>query len=134
VSSSIKKLAVAVGATAIVVSTPVAGAWAADGVSGDTSGKGLGTQAVAEGEQHPPRHEQDDEEQRTVARSVGSGIVDGKEWSVTLRFCSEVPQDFPSTDGTSGFAVPGYTARPTKARPGLGSSSATPLRARPLPV
>ncbi|MET9994314.1 hypothetical protein ABZ061_32825 [Streptomyces mutabilis] len=103
-SSSIKKLAVAVGATAIVVSTPVAGAWAADGVSGDRSGKGLGTHSVAEGEQHPPRHEQDDEEQRTVARSVGSGIVDGKEWSVTLRFYAEVPQDFPSTDGTSGFA------------------------------
>ncbi|MFE0823589.1 hypothetical protein [Streptomyces sp. NPDC058847] len=101
-SSSIKKLAVAVGVAAIVVSTPVAGAWAVDGVPGDTSGKGLRTQSVAEGEQHPPRHAQD-EEQRTVARTVGSGIVDGKEWSVTLRFYPEVPEDFPSTDGTSGF-------------------------------
>ncbi|MFE0801324.1 hypothetical protein [Streptomyces sp. NPDC058812] len=101
-SSRIKRLAVAVGAAAIVVGTPAAGAWAADEVSGDASGKGLQTQAAVQGEQHPPRHAQD-EEQRNVARTVGSGIIDGKEWSVTLRFYPEVPRDFPSADWISGF-------------------------------
>jgi hypothetical protein len=102
VSSSIKKLAVAIGAAAIVAGTPIAGAWAADEVSGDASGKGLQTQSAVQGEQHATRHAQD-EEQRTVARSVGSGIIDGKEWSVTLEFYPEVPKDFPSSEWTSGF-------------------------------
>ncbi|AQS69003.1 hypothetical protein [Streptomyces pactum] len=101
-SSSIKKLAVAVGAVAIVVSTPVAGAWAADDWSGDASGKGLRTQSAVQGDQHPTRHTQDGE-QRSVTRSAGSGIIDGKEWSVTLQFYPEVPEGFPSDDWTSGF-------------------------------
>ncbi|OKI86383.1 hypothetical protein [Streptomyces sp. CB02414] len=101
-SSSLKKLAVAVGAAAIVVSTPVTGAWAAGEVSGDASGKGLRTQSATQGEQHPARHAQG-EEQRTVARTVGSGSIDGKEWSVTLQFYPAVPEDFPAVDRTSGF-------------------------------
>ncbi|WP_217250699.1 hypothetical protein [Streptomyces sp. AC602_WCS936] len=101
-SSSFKKLAVAVGAAAIVVSTPVAGAWAADEVSGDASGKRLQTQSATQGEQHPARHAQG-EEQRTVARTVGAGIIDGEEWSVTLQFYPAVPEGFPTVDRTSGF-------------------------------
>ncbi|WCN05245.1 hypothetical protein [Streptomyces sp. M92] len=100
-SSSFKKLAVAVAAAAIVVSTPVAGAWAADEVSGEVSGKGLQTQSATQSEQHPARHAQD-EDQRTVARTVGSGSVDGKEWSVTLQFYPTVPEDFPTAERTSG--------------------------------
>ncbi|GAA3979783.1 hypothetical protein GCM10022384_31520 [Streptomyces marokkonensis] len=101
-SSSIKTLAVAVGAAAIVVSTPIAGAWAADEVSRDAFGKGPQTQSAVQGEQRPTRHAQD-EEQRTAARIVGSGIIDGKEWSVTLQFYPEITEGFPSGDLASGL-------------------------------
>ncbi|MGW8065179.1 hypothetical protein ACVV2G_23665 [Streptomyces ziwulingensis] len=101
-SSSIKRFAVAVGVAAVVVSTPVAGARAADEVSGDASGKGLQTRSAVQGEQHPTRHTQD-EGQRSVARTIGSGIIDGKEWSVTLTFHPDVPENFPSVDPASGF-------------------------------
>ncbi|MGC9380701.1 hypothetical protein [Streptomyces sp. MH13] len=101
-SSSIKKLAVAVGAATIVVSTPISGAWAADEAPADASGKGQQTQSAVRGEQHPTRHARDGE-QETVARTVGSGVIDGKEWSMTLRFYPELPEDFPSVDRTSRF-------------------------------
>ncbi|WP_121750999.1 hypothetical protein [Streptomyces sp. E2N166] len=100
--SSFKKLAVAAGAAAIVVGTPAAGAWAAPEVSGDASGKGMHARSATQAKQHPTRHAQG-EERRTVTRAVGSGIIDGKEWSVTLQFYPTVPENFPTVDRTSGF-------------------------------